>query len=232
MATRAPLVDVLIEMAVAQAGDVALPPYLGQLARRCAEFAAADLVGVLLADGDRTLLSADPLPGDERYSDLFDRQCETGPAAVAFRTGTESSGPVSAWPGFAGDTGFRRAHGIPLRVGATTIGAICLYRVADRPFSGEEVAAVRAIADVAAVRVDTERALRRQRLLAEQLESALQSRVVIEQAKGVLAERRGFAPPSAFQELRSLARAHNLKIAQVAEEVVRSAERTRLAARG
>ncbi|GAA2981711.1 ANTAR domain-containing protein [Actinokineospora diospyrosa] len=235
MATRARLAEVLIELSDTLAIDFALLPYLRQLAAACAEFADADATAVLLADGDGTLRSTDPLPGDERLSDLFDRQCAHGPGAIAFHTGADVAGPVSDWPGFA-DTaaaaGLAHAHGVPMRLRGATVGAVCLYRVADRPFDAEAITAVHALADMAALGISTERALRQRQTLAEQLQAALDTRVLIEQAKGVLAERGGVEPTESFRQLRTLARTHNMKIAQVAEEVVRSAARGRLRARG
>ncbi|WP_018686479.1 ANTAR domain-containing protein [Actinokineospora enzanensis] len=222
MPTRAGLADVLIGLSDTLAPGFDPGDYLRALAGHCAAFADADAVGVLLADGDGVLHA----PGLPAPTALRDQQAAQGPAVRAYVTAADESGPVTRWPGFAPTAtaaGFRHVHAIPMRLRGTAVGAVCLYRADERPFTGEEIAAARALADMAAVGLSAERTVRHRQALADQLQAALDSRVVIEQAKGVLAERRGVRVADGFRELRRLARDHNLKIAQVAEEVVRSA---------
>ncbi|WP_026424396.1 GAF and ANTAR domain-containing protein [Actinokineospora inagensis] len=226
MATRALPADVLIDLSDTLAPGFDLPTYLGVLAGHCARFADADATGILIADSDGSPHTVDARPGDPRRAALRDLQCLAGPGALACATGVPEGGPVTRWPDFAHTAtaaGFHHAHGIPMRLRGTPIGAVCLYRVEDRAFTADELSAAQSLADMAAIGITTERAVRQRQTLADQLQSALDSRVVIEQAKGVLAERKGIRLTESFQELRRLARNHNLKIAQVAEEVVRSA---------
>ncbi|SES18778.1 GAF and ANTAR domain-containing protein [Actinokineospora terrae] len=235
MATRARLADVLIDLSDTLGSDFDLLSYLRRLTDHCADLGAADTAAVLLADSDGTLRSTDPHTGDERLTDLFDEHHAHGPGGIAFGTATATGGPVTRWAGIAEAAtaaGFRQAHAVPMRLRGTPLGAVCLYRVADRPFDAEEIAAVQAAADMAAVGINAERAVRQRQTLADQLQAALESRILIEQAKGVLAERHHQHVSESFRELRSLSRSHNLKIAQVAEEVVRSAALSRLSARG
>ncbi|PPK66826.1 GAF and ANTAR domain-containing protein [Actinokineospora auranticolor] len=235
MVSRARLADVLIDLSDTLAPDFRLSGYLRSLAAHCARFAGADAVGVVLAEGDGSLRALDARPGERVFADLFDLQCAQGPAVLCCATSVDVAGAVDAWAGFgvaAEEAGFRYAHAVPMRLRGVATGAVVLYRVADEPFDEEEIAAVRALAHMAAVGIGTERAVRQRQVLADQLQSALDSRVVIEQAKGVLAERKGIRLTESFQELRRLARNHNLKIGQVAEEVVRSALPTPVAARG
>ncbi|GLZ36863.1 GAF and ANTAR domain-containing protein [Actinokineospora sp. NBRC 105648] len=235
MATRAPLAEALIELSDTLAPGFDLVTHLRALAAHCVGLTGADAAGVLLADTDGTLRTLAAGPDEPGLAELFDAQAEDGPGVEAFATAALAHGPLerrSAFGAAAARAGFQLVHGIPMRLRGVSIGALCLYRTSDQPFTVDELDSVRALADVAAVGISTERAVREGRQRAEQLQSALDSRVVIEQAKGVLAERKGIEPTESFQELRRLARNHNLKIGQVAEEVVRSALPARLTARG
>ncbi|WP_285612336.1 GAF and ANTAR domain-containing protein [Actinokineospora globicatena] len=235
MATRARLADVLIDLSDTLGPDFELVSYLRRLTDHCAALAAADSAAVLLADSDGSLRSTDPHAGEGRVAALFDRHHEHGPGSTAFATAAANGGPVTRWPAITGVAtlaGFAHAHAVPMRLRGTPLGAVCLYRVADQAFDAEQVAAVQAVADIAAIGINAERAVRQRQTRTDQLQSALESRVLIEQAKGVLAERHHQSASESFQELRSLSRSHNLKIAQVAAEVVRSAAHVRLAARG
>ena len=100
------------------------------------------------------------------------------------------------------------------------IGALNLFRGSDEPFTGTEMEIAQAMAEMAAIGLIQERALRERNLLAEQLQAALNSRVVIEQAKGMLAEYLTITVDDAFKLLRSYARDHNRKLSEVASDVV------------
>jgi len=109
---------------------------------------------------------------------------------------------------------------VPLRVRTNVIGALNLFRGSDEPFTGSEIEIVQAMAEIAAIGLIQERALRERNLLAEQLQAALNSRVIIEQAKGMLAEYLTVTVDDAFGLLRSYARNHNRKLSEVASDVV------------
>jgi AmiR/NasT family two-component response regulator len=100
------------------------------------------------------------------------------------------------------------------------IGALNLFRGSDEPFTGAEMEIAQAMAEMAAIALIQERALREHHLLTGQLQAALSSRVVIEQAKGMLAEYLTMPVDDAFKLLRSYARDHNRKLSEVAGEVV------------
>jgi AmiR/NasT family two-component response regulator len=109
---------------------------------------------------------------------------------------------------------------VPLRVRTDIIGALNLFRGTDEPFTADEIDIAQAMAEMAAIGLIQERALRERSLVTEQLQAALLSRVVIEQAKGMLAEYLGMTVDDAFRLLRSYTRDHNLKLSDVARDVV------------
>jgi hypothetical protein len=100
------------------------------------------------------------------------------------------------------------------------IGALNLFRGSDEPFTGTEMEIAQAMGEMAAIGLIQERALRERNLLTEQLQAALNSRVVIEQAKGMLAEYLTITVDDAFTMLRNYARDYNRKLSEIASEVV------------
>ena len=129
------------------------------------------------------------------------------------------------WPGYcraASTLGFRSVLSLPLDIQDTALAALGLYRRAARTWSPEEIATAQLLAEVASARLRDLRALIGARRLAGQLQQALDSRVVIEQAKGMIAARRGIDVATAFEVLRRHARDTNRNLQEVADEVVRS----------
>jgi GAF domain-containing protein len=131
--------------------------------------------------------------------------------------------PTDRWPRFARravQAGFRSVHALPLRLRAERIGAMNVFsanvggRLADT-----DVEIVQALADVAAIGLLQERAIRRGELLTEQVPGALNGRIVIEQAKGVIAQARGVSVDEAFTLIRSFSRSHDLRLSDVARMV-------------
>src|SRR6202011_1806405 len=118
--------------------------------------------------------------------------------------------------------GFRSAHSLPLRFRAEVIGALNLFRTQPGVLDERDLAGAQAMADIATISILQERALREARVLADQLQRALNSRVVIEQAKGVLAERTQVNLDDAFKMLRTYARNHNRRLHDVATAVISS----------
>ena len=108
---------------------------------------------------------------------------------------------------------------VPLRIRTDVIGALNLFRGTDTPFTGAEMDLAQAMAEVAAIGLTQERALRERSLLAGQLQAALDSRVVIEQAKGMLAEYLNMTMDEAFTLLRNYARDHNRKLSELASDI-------------
>ena len=109
---------------------------------------------------------------------------------------------------------------VPLRVRDDVIGALNLFRSSDEAFTDTEMDIAQAMAEIAAVALIQERALREHNLLIEQLQTALNSRVIIEQAKGMLAEYLTVTVDEAFLLIRTYTRNRNRKLAEVANEIV------------
>ncbi|HKN54206.1 MAG TPA: GAF and ANTAR domain-containing protein [Amycolatopsis sp.] len=226
------LADALVELAETLTGDFDVIDFFHLVAARCVELADAGAAGVLLAHPHGRLevvASADEEPA---IVELFQMQVQDGPGFEAWRTGTPVEHPDLAetlWPKLAEkarSAGFTAACALPMRLRTENIGVLVLLTGPGR-FDGESVRAAKAIVDVATIGLLQARAVRRQEVLIEQLQHALTSRVVIEQAKGFVAERLGVGMATAFARLRDYARRHSLRLTDVAEAVVTRSEEVR-----
>jgi transcriptional regulator with GAF, ATPase, and Fis domain len=182
--------------------------------------------GVMLDDGQGGLRLIASSEEKMRLLELFELQAAEGPCLDAFRTGTTQQADTEEgwrrWPGFAGaagEAGFRLMCGVPLQLRGRVIGALNLFRDDDTSLNETELVLAKAMAEVAAIGLLHERAISDGRLLAEQLQTALQSRVAIEQAKGMISEYLGISVDDAFQALRKRARNHNMKLTELARQV-------------
>jgi GAF domain-containing protein len=201
--------------------------FLQGLSAESVKILGAEAAGVMLADprgGLRLVASSEERM---RILELFEIQGAQGPCLDAFGSGqTVQASAVesrSRWPVFAGrasEAGFRAMCAVPLQVRRNVIGALNLFRSVDEPFSETSVEIAQAMADVAAIALIQERAVREHALVTEQLESALRSRVVIEQAKGMLSEYLATTVDDAFELMRGYARGRNLKLTAVAIDIV------------
>jgi GAF domain-containing protein len=219
--------QVFVELADSLVADFDVVELLTTLAHRSAELLHAADAGVVLADEHGTLRSVASSTETARLLDLFELQSDEGPCLDCFRDGeaviNASLLASDRWPRFSPEArrlGYRLVHAVPMRLRGRVIGAVNIYSTDDVPFDAGEVGLAQALADVATIALLQERGLREARLLNEQLQAALHSRVVIEQAKGMLAERRGLEMDVAFDLLRSHARANNRKLSEVAAGVL------------
>lgn len=197
---------------------------------------AAECVRLLPLDGGEVLLAEHPMVlrvgggSDERirWLGMVESHTGEGPCTDCFRSGepvtaTPESEKWARWPGFteqARQAGFRTVHAIPMRLRAESIGALGLFRYGPTALSGSRLRIARALAEVVTIGIVRERAVRRNATLAGQLETALHSRVVIEQAKGVFAGRERLGMTEAFERLRRHARSRNARLDDVARGVV------------
>jgi GAF domain-containing protein len=158
-------------------------------------------------------------------------QADQGPCLDCFRTGQ----PVSAadlagdgrWPRFtvaAGEAGFAAVHAIPMRLRAEVIGALNFFHVQPGPLDPGKLRIGQALADVATIGLIQQRVIHDRDVLTGQLQTALNSRVLIEQAKGVLAERLGLDMADAFTLLRASARSRNRNLSDLAHALVDGTE--------
>jgi GAF domain-containing protein len=221
------LAQVFVRLADTLVEEFDVVEFLHSLSADSVAVLSAEAAGVMLADprgGLRLIASSEERM---RILELFEIQGAQGPCLDAFGSGqtVQASAAESSirWPQFApraSAAGFRVMCAVPLQVRSNVIGALNLFRGTDEPFSDADLVIAQAMAEIAAIALIQERALRERTIVTEQLEAALRSRVVIEQAKGMLAEYLMTNVDEAFQLLRSYARNHNRKLTDVATGVV------------
>ncbi len=226
-AREAMLARAFVRLADTLVSDFDIVEFLHGLTADSVGILAAEAAGVMLADGRGGLRLIASSEERMRLLELFELQGAEGPCLDAFSSGR----PVQAsaadsrrrWPVFAphaAEVGFQTMCAVPLRVRSEIIGALNLFRGSDEAFTDVEMEIAQAMAEMAAIALIQERALREQGLLTGQLQAALNSRVVIEQAKGMLAEYLTMTVNDAFALLRQYAREHNRKLSEVASDVV------------
>lgn len=221
------LVETFVEVADTLVDDFDVIDFLLTLAGRCVRLLDVDAAGIMLIDQRGHLHAAAASTESARLVELFELQSDAGPCVDCCRTGSpvvnaDLEANHERWPRFAEAaqaSGFVAVHALPLRLRATVIGALNLFSAESRVLTEDDIRAGQALADVATIGILAQRGLHQAELLAEQLQSALNSRIVIEQAKGVLAERRGISVDDAFTLLREHARNHNARLSDVARDV-------------
>ena len=184
----------------------------------------ADAAGLLVFDPSSRLRIAASAGHHSGLLELLQLETGEGPCLEAARTGTAVSVPdielsEARWPHFARaavDVGYSAVHSIPLRVQGSVIGSLNLFRCAAGPFDLDDVAAARALADIATITITRQRTLDDAATTQAQLQAALDSRVAVEQAKGWIASRNRVDADAAFALLRDHARANGLPLAEVA----------------
>jgi GAF domain-containing protein len=200
------------------------------LVRSCVDLLDVDQGGILLTDQRGHLQLVAASSEGARLVELLQLQSEEGPCLECVTTGTPVTAPdlstqQERWPTFspaAMSVGFSAVYALPLRLRDQTIGGLNLFTTgARRSLDDDDLRIAQALTDVATIGILQQRSISRSSLLAEQLQSALNSRIVVEQAKGVLAERGHLDMQSAFERLRGHARAHHLRLSDVAASVVR-----------
>ena len=226
------LTDVFVEVADTLVADFDLVAFLHNLADHAAAVSGADSVGLMLADhgGQLRFMAASNDQG--AMLELFQLQVSEGPCLDCFTSGRpvvneDLAGAGNRWPRFAPAAeaaGFHSVHAFPMRLRDDTIGALNLFSSADVAFANDDVRVVQALADIATIALLQERAISRADSLTEQLQGALNSRIVIEQAKGALAQQRGITPDAAFKLLRDIARSNQRRLVDVAQEVLSGIE--------
>jgi transcriptional regulator with GAF, ATPase, and Fis domain len=198
------------------------------LADRCVELLDVSAAGVMLASAHRELRVVASSSDAMRVLELFELQTEEGPCPECFRTGDPVASPASAeidarWPQFglrAADAGFQSVQALPMSLQEHRVGALNLFRISEGRLAEADVIAAQAFADVATIALLQRRAAADAQVVNEQLTNALNSRIVIEQAKGMVAERMGLDMEQAFNRIRSHARNRNLRLVDVARSVI------------
>lgn len=229
MTREAALARTFVELADTLVDDFDVVDLLTRLTDRCVELLGVVAAGlVLVVDGDLRLMASSSEA--MRILEVFELQSDEGPCMDCYRTGQTllnldlaSSEMQERWPRFTPEairSGFRYAHAVPMRLRGTILGALNLFGVETSDLSADDALAARALADIATIAILQNRAAVRAQVLNEQLSHALTSRIVIEQAKGVLAERLGLDMENSFSRLRGYARSNNLRLEDVARGVI------------
>jgi GAF domain-containing protein len=222
------MAETFVQLADTLVADFDSVEFMHLLADRCVDTLEVDAAGILLADHHSELYVVGASSERTRLVELFELQHRQGPCMECYLT----CAPVTVadftelpqrWPEFsavATEAGFRAVHALPMRLREQTIGALNLFTAAPGALSSTTVRVAQAMADVATIGLLQAKLLNQQELLAEQLQGALQSRVLVEQAKGVLAERLQIGMGRAFETLRRYSRSHNQNLSKVAESVI------------
>lgn len=222
------LARVFVELADTMVAEFDVIDFLHTLVDRSVELLHADAAGIMLADqrGDlRVLASSNE---SARLLEAFELQSSGGPCLECFNSGqpvvnVDLDDVESRWPRFktvTEEAGYQSVHALPLRLRSQVIGAMNLFCENRTTLNDDDLVVGQALSDVATIGLLQERAVRQKEVLAEQLQSALNSRVLIEQAKGALAERDGLEVDEAFRRMRAYARAGNTPLRAVATAVI------------
>jgi transcriptional regulator with GAF, ATPase, and Fis domain len=206
--------------------------FLHLLTTRCVELLDVAAAGLLLVDQHGALQVVAASSERTRLLELFQLQTDQGPCVDCFRTGqplsvADLSAAAGRWPHFvaaAAEVGFSAVHALPMRLRQEVVGALNLFDTSPGTLAPSRLRIGQGLADVATIGLLQEQAIRRRETLAEQLQTALNSRIIIEQAKGVLGERLGLDMDQAFTLLRDTARSQSRRLAELAAAVVGGSE--------
>jgi GAF domain-containing protein len=228
MSREALLARTLVELADTLVDDFDVVELLTLLTDRCVDVLDVAAAGLMLVapEGDLRVMASSSEA--MRVLELFELQAQEGPCLDSYRTGLpvvnqDLASVDGRWPRFAAEAlaaGFHSVHALPMRLRGTVIGALNLFHVDAGDMRLADVEVAQALADVATIAILQHRATLEGQLVNEQLQMALNSRIVIEQAKGMAAERLGLNMEQSFSTLRNHARNHNLRLVDVAHDVI------------
>ena len=207
---------------------------LDRLVAHSVQLLAAEAAGIMLLDPRGRLRSVASSSEESGWTELMQLQTDEGPCVECVRTAepvtvTDLDSAAARWPrltaalhGHVASDGrrFRSVHALPLRLRGQAVGGMNLFHTRPGPLPEADLRLGQALADIATIGILQERAIRHGEVLTEQLQAALNSRVVIEQAKGVLAQSGDLTMDVAFDHLRRHARRYRLLLGDVARDVV------------
>lgn len=217
------LTDIFVEVADSLIDDFDLIDFLQQLSVHCMKLLDVAAVGILLADQHEHLQVLAASDEHTRILELFTLQYDQGPCVDSYRSGTAITNvdlhdprATAPWPAFAHAaraTGFVSTNAIPMRLRGQVIGVLGLFQTTPGPLSPEHIRLAQALADMATISILQQRTLAASELERGQLQHALNSRIVLEQVKGILAERWQLSLDEAFAAFRTYARSNNHQLA-------------------
>jgi GAF domain-containing protein len=228
MGKEAILARTLVELADTLVADFDVVELFTRLADRCVDVLDVEAAGLMLVapDGDLRVMASSSEA--MRVLELFELQAQEGPCLDCYRTGRpvvnhDLARDDGRWPRFSAEAlaaGFRSVHALPMRLRGAVIGALNLFHGEPGEMRESDIDAAQALADVATIAILQHRAAHEAQVVNDQLNHALNSRIVIEQAKGMVAERLSVDMQQAFSTLRGYARNHNARLADVAQTVI------------
>jgi GAF domain-containing protein len=220
----------LVELADTLVSDYDVFDYLDRLLEHTTTALGATAGGVMLTSKGHTADDLELLASTDegaRVLELFELQRQEGPCVDSYRLGAavveDDLANAQRWPRFtpaALERGYRAVYAFPLRLRGSVIGALNLFRSDAGPAASPDVDVAQAFADMATIGILQERGMREARELAAHLQTALNSRIVIEQSKGVIAERLNCTMDEAYQAMRWFARDRNIRLRGLAASVV------------
>jgi transcriptional regulator with GAF, ATPase, and Fis domain len=216
-----------VEIVDTLVGDFDVIEVLTQLTSRCVQLLDAAAAGILLADSKGHLRVVGASTEQIQLLELFQIQNNEGPCLDCFRTGQvvlhSDLDVMSPWPLFAAEctnAGFSSVCAVPLRLKAHILGCLNMFMSAPGGLTDNDVALAQALADVASIAIIQDQATRDAAIREGHLRHALDSRIAIEQAKGMIAERRTVDMDEAFSSLRTYARNNNRGLTEVSKALV------------
>lgn len=219
--------ETLIELTDTLVKDFDIVDYLGRLAGRCTELLGVTACGIVLVDYRGVLNLVGASAEQVRLLELSQLQNAEGPCVDAYRTGrrvqrADLTDADPRWPRFAAAAraaGFASVQALPMRLREQPLGALNLFSAEPGPLDADTIALGQALADAATIGIVHQRVLAASEVVAEQLQAALDSRILIEQAKGFLAERFTVSVEDAFHMMRRYSRDHQRKLTDVAADI-------------
>jgi len=222
------MADLFVDVADTLVNDFDLIDFLHNLAVHASEVTGSPAVGLLLSDLSGGLNQVAASSEDAQTLELLQLQHSEGPCVECYRSGQavieeDLAGAEERWPNFAPRAiaaGISKVHAFPMRLRADVIGAMNVFGRPGDVMGVDDVRLVQSLADFATIAILQERALARAETMSEQLQFALNSRIVIEQAKGAVARALGVGVEEAFEIVRTHARTHRMRLTEVARAVV------------
>jgi transcriptional regulator with GAF, ATPase, and Fis domain len=218
----------LVELSDTLVADFDVADFLHTLSVRCVELLDVHAAGVMVTDQRGRLRVMASSSERAHVLELFEVEADEGPCVACFGSGQ----PVSdtdlrvvdpRWASFsqrAGEAGFSAVHALPMRLRDEVVGVLNLFSIRTGSLNAADTFLAQALANVTTIGLLQQRAIHHREMVAEQLQGALNSRVVIEQAKGVLFERLDLDMHDGFEVLRTYARRTNRRLTDVALDVL------------
>ncbi len=221
------LVETFVTLADTMVAEYDVIDFLQILAEQCVELLDVTAAGIMLAEPGGQLRHAACSSEEMRLVELLEIQIAQGPCFDAYRdqVSVSSESPSDAarrWPMFAEiatEHGFKTMSAVPMRLRGEALGALNLFSTESRGLTDADMRVAQGMADIATIGVLQERAISSANAISSQLVKALESRIVIEQAKGIVAEHDHLTVDEAFEIIRSYARSRNRLLSEVAREI-------------